>query len=192
MSVTSESLNPRYANSVLIRLLNGSCLKTALQSIVKNLYSLDKLLKELESDGLIVMDKKPFGKNIQEVSLTQKGRFVAQKLKDATEITEGIIQLGKLPDKSFFSPLQRAIMYIGDEGKAILSKIREETGCSSDDLRSLEDMGFITQKIENVRGSPENFIVLTPKGIRAERKLLEFAEEPRNIEDEKLSHESKR
>lgn len=89
MSVTLDSLNLRFSNSVLIRLIQGSCLKTALQDIVKNLYSLDKLLSELEKDGLISIDKKPFGKNIQEVSLTAKGKEVAEQLKNAQLAGEG-------------------------------------------------------------------------------------------------------
>jgi len=87
--VAPYSLNLRFSNSVLVKLLQGNCLKTSLQSIVKNLYSLDKLLTELEKDGLITIDKKPFGKNIQEVSLTPKGHAVAEQLKRAEEAAEG-------------------------------------------------------------------------------------------------------
>ncbi len=94
--MTLDSLNLRFSNSVLIRLIQGSCLKTALQDIVKNLYSLDKLLSELEKDGLISIDKKPFGKNIQEVSLTAKGKEVAEQLKNVQLLGEGK-QLSETP-----------------------------------------------------------------------------------------------
>ena len=67
MQYQLKSLDQRYAKSVLLRLYDeGSFLKTNLQSIVKNLYSLDRLLEALKSDGLIMIEKKPFGKNIQE------------------------------------------------------------------------------------------------------------------------------
>ncbi|MCL4341232.1 MAG: hypothetical protein M1431_03950 [Candidatus Thermoplasmatota archaeon] len=89
--MNSSSLDLRFSKSVLIRLLGRSCLKTALQDIVKNLYSLDKLLAQLSNDGLIKIDQKAFGKNIQEISLTPKGRQVAEQLRKAEEIAKGEI-----------------------------------------------------------------------------------------------------
>jgi len=89
-----ESLDLRFSKSVLTKLYDdGPSLKTNLQGIVKNLYSLDKLLLALKEDGLVKIDTKPFGKNIQEVSLTPKGRAVAQQLKKAEEVFEGKSEL---------------------------------------------------------------------------------------------------
>ena len=90
------SLDLRFSKSILSKLYSdGSCLKTTLQNIVKNLYSLDKLLTSMSNDGLIKIDVKAFGKNIQEISLTPKGRIVAENLAHLEEfritIPEGLI-----------------------------------------------------------------------------------------------------
>ena len=86
----------RFSKSILAKLYSeGSCLKTTLQDIVKNLYSLDKLLTSLSNDGLIKIDVKAFGKNIQEISLTPKGRIIAENLthleENSIRIPEGLI-----------------------------------------------------------------------------------------------------
>ena len=83
-----NSLNRQYANPVLLRLLEGKVLKTKLQSIVKNFYSLNSLLNDLKNDGLINIEQQPFGKNIQYISLTPFGIEVAHKLKEAEEVAE--------------------------------------------------------------------------------------------------------
>lgn len=83
------SLDLHFSKSILEKLLYQSALKTELQDIVKNLYSLDKILAELSKDGLINSEIKLYGKNITEISLTEKGRAVAEKLKEIDNITEG-------------------------------------------------------------------------------------------------------
>ena len=75
-----KSLDLPHANSVLIELLQGDVLKTRLQTIVKNLYSLNTVLKGLKEDNLIAIQTQPYGKNIQYISLTEKGRQVATNL----------------------------------------------------------------------------------------------------------------
>lgn len=84
-----SSLDLHFSKSILEKLLERSVLKTELQGIVKNLYSLDKILNELSKDGLINSETKSFGKNITEISLTEKGRAVAEKLKEIDDIAEG-------------------------------------------------------------------------------------------------------
>ena len=84
-----NSLDLPHSNSVLIELLNGKVLKTRLQSIVKNLYSLNALLKALQEDNLIIIEPQPFGKNIQYISLSEKGISVAKNLKQAQDAAEG-------------------------------------------------------------------------------------------------------
>ena len=101
----------RFSKSIITKLYSdGNCLKTTLQNIVKNLYSLDKLLTSLSNDGLINIDVKAFGKNIQEISLTPKGRIVAENLAHMEEnkitIPEGLIsEIEKIikRDKSYSS-----------------------------------------------------------------------------------------
>lgn len=84
-----NSLDLPHSNSVLIELLNGKVLKTRLQSIVKNLYSLNALLKALQEENLIIIEPQPFGKNIQYISLSEKGISVAKNLKQAQDAAEG-------------------------------------------------------------------------------------------------------
>ncbi len=88
-----DSLDLPHANSVLLKLLEGKVLKTKLQSIVKNLYSLNTLLKALQEDGLIYIDTQSFGKNIQYISLTPKGEDLAETFKNAQEEKEGDFNL---------------------------------------------------------------------------------------------------
>ena len=88
-----DSLDLPHANSVLIKLLEGKILKTKLQSIVKNLYSLNTLLKALQEDGLVYIDTQSFGKNIQYISLTSKGEDLAYNLKKAEDVAEGVIHI---------------------------------------------------------------------------------------------------
>jgi DNA-binding MarR family transcriptional regulator len=85
-----NSLDTRFSKSVMLRLLEeGEVVKTKLQDIVSNLYSLDRLLSDLGKEGFIKIEKLPYGKNIQRISLTAKGRLVAQKLKEADDIASG-------------------------------------------------------------------------------------------------------
>ena len=86
--MSSNSLNLPHANAVLLQLLKGKTLKTKLQSIVRNFYSLNTLLKQMKNDGLINIELQPFGKNIQYISLTPYGIEVANKLKEAEEVAE--------------------------------------------------------------------------------------------------------
>ena len=83
-----NSLDLPHAKSVLIELLKGKVLKTKLQAIAKNFYSLNTLLTGLENDGLIKIDPQPFGKNIKYISLTPSGVEVAQKLIEAENSTK--------------------------------------------------------------------------------------------------------
>ena len=88
-AISLNSLDEKYSKSVIFWLYeNNSVLKTDLQEVVKNLYSLNSLLEKLQEDGLIQIEKKPFGKNITQISLTDKGRRVAEQLKKAQEIAE--------------------------------------------------------------------------------------------------------
>ncbi len=88
--MTKNSLDLRFSKSVLLKLLNEKeVLKTSLQEIVSNLYSLGGLLEELKKDGLINIQTMKYGKNIQKISLTAKGIAVARELKKADDIASG-------------------------------------------------------------------------------------------------------
>ena len=88
--MSKNSLDSRFSKSVLLKLLNEKeLLKTNLQEIVSNLYSLGGLLEELKKDGLINIQTMKYGKNIQKISLTSKGIAVAKQLQKADEIASG-------------------------------------------------------------------------------------------------------
>ena len=95
-----NSLDEKYSKSVIFWLYERKqVLKTDLQNIVKNLYSLNSLLQKLEEDGFIQIEKKPFGKNITEIILTQKGRKVAEQLKKAEAIANSrTIEIREMDD----------------------------------------------------------------------------------------------
>ena len=108
-----NSLDEKYSKSVIFWLYeNNSVLKTDLQRVVKNLYSLNSLLEKLEQDELIQIEKKPFGKNITEISLTPKGRDVAEHLIKLDAISKG----KKLPSRYSLSLESNCIVNRLSEG----------------------------------------------------------------------------
>ncbi len=85
-----NSLSLRYSHPLLIRLLEkDEIMKTDLMDIVKNIQTLDKLLKNLESDGLVSIKEKIMGRKTFYVSLTAKGKAIAMELKKADDIASG-------------------------------------------------------------------------------------------------------
>ena len=82
-----DSLSEKYSNLLLSYLLSKEkFLKTDLQVIVTNIQTLDKLLNKFQNDNLIKIEKKIIGRRTFEISLTDKGRRVAEQLKKAQEI----------------------------------------------------------------------------------------------------------
>ena len=74
------------------RLLNGlytekkEVVKTSLLTLVSNTYSLDRYLKELSEKGLINIREEKIVRKTFFISLTQKGRLVAEQLMKAEQI----------------------------------------------------------------------------------------------------------
>ena len=82
-----DSLSEKYSNTLLSFLLSKEkFLKTDLQVVVTNIQTLDKLLNKFQNDNLIKIEKKIIGRRTFEISLTDKGRKVAEQLKKAEEI----------------------------------------------------------------------------------------------------------
>ena len=75
------------ASIVLTELLNGKKKMTDLQERVKNYAALKLLVLELEKAGYVNIEESKEGKRVIYVSLTDKGRAVAEKLKEAEEIS---------------------------------------------------------------------------------------------------------
>lgn len=81
--MTFKSLDLHYSVPILVELFSaGEVYKTTIQKrVVKTLSTLDKVLEQLEFDGLIKIEKKvERGNEVNWVSLTQKGRTVAENL----------------------------------------------------------------------------------------------------------------
>ncbi|MHB1507512.1 MAG: hypothetical protein ACYCUZ_05585 [Cuniculiplasma sp.] len=131
---------------------------------------MDKLLIKLEKDGLVNIEKKVIGRRTYEISLTEKGRQVAEQLMNADLAAKGTLK------KSFFSRSQLILMFLGRVRKATVLQIKDEIPGSYDDLKELEEMKLITQKIEETNGKKENYTTLTGKGEKAIEEIIKLKE----------------
>ena len=95
-----ESLSEKYSTLLLSYLLSKEkFLKTDLQVVVTNIQTLDKLLNKFQNDNLIKIEKKIIGRRTFEISLTDKGRRVAEQLKKAEDMVNSpAIEGNKLDD----------------------------------------------------------------------------------------------
>ena len=162
-----NSLDEKYSKSVIFWLYeNNPVLKTDLQRVVKNLYSLNSLLEKLEEDGLIQIEKKPFGKNITEISLTQKGRDVAEHLMKLDAISKG----KKLPSTERYA----VILYLYRNGSKNMKEINEDLPGSTEILRELEKLNVVKQEIDKTKYPQETMLSLTEKGEKIGAKIEEL------------------
>jgi DNA-binding MarR family transcriptional regulator len=84
------SLSEKYAIDALKYILEkGRIKKTDLLEIITSSWTLDKLIPKLERDGLLEVKKSTMGRRTYEISLTPKGRSVAEQLKRAEEAAKG-------------------------------------------------------------------------------------------------------
>lgn len=84
------SLSEKYAIDALRYILTkGEIRKTDLLEIITSSWSLDKLIPKLEKDGLINVEVSKMGRKTYTISLTDKGRAVAEQLKRAEEVATG-------------------------------------------------------------------------------------------------------
>ena len=82
-------LAKKHVSSILIFLLEHDTVnKTDLVTVVHSNTSVDKLVNELDKEGLISVKKEFAGRNTYYISLTKKGRSVALRLKEAEEVAE--------------------------------------------------------------------------------------------------------
>ena len=90
-----DSLDLKYSKSVLLQIysFNDPIAKKDLGKVVKSHQVLDNLLINLERDGYIHISSNIVGPRVFKISLTDKGRAVAQKLKEAEDVSEGIIHI---------------------------------------------------------------------------------------------------
>ena len=85
-----DSLDLKYSKSVLLQIysFNEPIAKKDLGKVVKSHQVLDNLLVNLEKDGYIHISSNIVGPRVFKISLTDKGRAVARKLKEAEEVAE--------------------------------------------------------------------------------------------------------
>ncbi len=80
-------LAQKHVSSILIFLLEHDTVnKTDLVTVVHSNTSVDKLVNELDREGLISVRKEFAGRNTYYISLTKKGRAVAFRLKEAEQV----------------------------------------------------------------------------------------------------------
>ena len=84
----SNILDKQHAVPVLIKLLEGNKFMTELSSVVSNYSTLRLLIRDLQDNGLVNVDEIVKDKRKVKVSLTEKGRAIANKLKEAQEILD--------------------------------------------------------------------------------------------------------
>ena len=124
-----------------------------------------KSIEKLSSMGYLKIEEKLEGRRTYEISLTDKGRQVAEQLKNAELASQGRLV------KSFFSRPMLVLMFLGRVGRATVSQIKEEIPGSYEDLDELKKMNLITSKIEEKNGTMENFVMLTDKGEEIVKEL---------------------
>ena len=164
-----HSLDRKHAKSVLLALYGQErelpIVKSKLNTIVKSHQVLDNLLNRLKEDSYISIVETKIGPPKFNISLTDKGRQVAEQLKNAELASQGRLV------KSFFSRPMLVLMFLGRVGRATVSQIKEEIPGSYEDLDELKKMNLITSKIEEKNGTMENFVMLTDKGEEIVKEL---------------------
>ena len=84
------SLNERYAKAIMLFLLDHpeGVMQKDLFHIVKNSATREKVLRSLESDGLIEITARVVGRKTYNIRLTEKGRLAAEKLREVEEVAK--------------------------------------------------------------------------------------------------------
>ena len=90
-----EVLDRSYAKSILILLLenNGEAKKSDFSRIATSWKTLSDIISALQHEGYLTISEQIRGRKTFEIKITDKGRAVAQKLKEAEDVSEGIIHI---------------------------------------------------------------------------------------------------
>ena len=153
------SLDNKFANSVIRFLYEADkpVIKSALSKVVNNPYTLSKLLESLSKEGLINYSINEFGRKSYNISLTQKGRDVAEHLMKLDAISKG----KKLPSTERYA----VILYLYRNGSKNLKEINEDLPGSTEILRELEKLNVVKQEIDKSKYPQETMLSLTEKGM---------------------------
>lgn len=86
-----KSLDEKYAKDILLKLLEEDqpVMITRLYRSNRNYYAFKNVIKKMEEDGLVEVKESVEGRKSIYVSLTEKGRAVAEKIKEAEDIAAG-------------------------------------------------------------------------------------------------------
>ena len=139
-------------------------------TIVPSNMTLEKIRMYSEERGLITVTETRMGTKKYTYSLTDKGRQVAEQLKNAELASQGRLV------KSFFSKPQQVLIFLGRVGRATVPQLKEEIPGSYEDLEELKKMNLITSDIDNVAYPPVNYIMLTEKGKKVCEEANKIAE----------------
>ena len=90
-----EALDRSYAKSILILLLsnNGKAIKSDFSVIASSWKTLSDVISALEEEGFLTISEQVLGRKTYVIEITDKGREVAEKLKEAQEVAEGVIHV---------------------------------------------------------------------------------------------------
>ncbi|MVT14473.1 MAG: hypothetical protein GPW19_03030 [Euryarchaeota archaeon] len=84
-----EVLSEKYAITILKYIYDrGTIKKYDLLEVIKSSWSLDKILNKLEKAGFIEIKEQIMGRRVYYITLTEKGRVIAGKLKSIEESLE--------------------------------------------------------------------------------------------------------
>ena len=148
----------RHSSRVLLFLLeNGQIKKTDLLNVISSSDSLSGSLRRMEEESLIKIETKIIGRKTIFISLTQKGREVAEQLKRAEAISKG----KKLPSTERYA----VILYLYRNGSKNLKEINDDLPESTEILRELEKLNVVKQEIDKAKYPQETMLSLTEKGM---------------------------
>ena len=88
-----DSLDKSYSKSVLVLLYSrgGNAKKSDLKEIATNWRTITDVLNILQKDGYLTISEEILGRRTYMITLTPKGRAVAEQLKRAEEAASGVV-----------------------------------------------------------------------------------------------------
>ena len=165
-----DSLDLRYSKSVLLKIYEkgGSVIQSDLKEIVSNWRTLTDVINSLKDDGYLVVTERISGRRITQISLTEKGRDTAEKLR-------GIGRTEKRKSLEL-QPIFKLILFISEKGECKLSELKDEFPGSYSYIEDLKAEGIIEASIDNSKFPSETIISLKEKGKLIAQKLKELEE----------------
>ena len=151
---------------ILEELLSGRKMMTELKSIVSSYDVLRYNLLELQTEGYITKKESRDDKRRYFISLTDKGRDLAEQLKRAEAISQG----RKLPSTERYA----VILYLYRNGSKNMKEINEDLPGSTEILRELEKLNVVKQEIDKSKYPQETMLSLTEKGEKIGAKIEEL------------------